>query len=245
MNKPIAKYMFRCALATLWLTGAAMPAVATIPVIDFSALAQLAKQVSAWQQQLSAMQQQLQQLQTTNGAITGNRGLGELLPISAADRNYLPLDWTGLQALYEGTSTSHQSLQTMANEIKQTNTILQATDLARLPQTVHSLLAVERGGIAGNQALMRHAYANQSARFADLQTLVTAIGTTTDLKAINELNARIGAERAMLLNESIKIASLAHIASTDSAARELQRRELVMIGHGSFATRFQPVAPIP
>ncbi len=245
MRQRMRRYSLRLALGCLLLIGATIPAFATIPVIDFAALAQLAKQVSAWQQQLAAMQQQLDQLHTTSAAITGNRGLGELLPISVVARNYLPPDWTTLATLYDGTNTSYQSLQSMATGIKQTNRILQSNDLARLPQTVQSVLAAERGTVAGNQALMRQAYANQSARFADLQTLIAAIGTTTDIKAINELNTRIGAERAMLLNESVKIASLAQIASTDSAARELQRRELVMAGHGSFVTRFQPVAPTP
>jgi type IV secretion system protein VirB5 len=222
---------------------ASAPAMATIPVIDVAALGQLVKQVSAWQQQLAAMQQQLDQLRVASTAITGNRGLQDLLPVSTALRNYLPPDWASLAAVYNGTGSGYASLQASVRQQLVANMVLSPGDLARFPAAVQAELAAERNTIAGNQAVMRAAYANESSRFAELQTLISTIGSTHDLKAIDELTARIGAEQSMLLNESAKLASLAQVAASENAAREIRRRELVVAGHGSFATRFQPTFP--
>ena len=89
-------------VAAVVATGAyllATPAEAQFAVIDVAAVNQLVQQMNAWQQQLMSMRMQLLQLEQTRIALTGFRGMDKLLPLTSADRNYLPLDAAGLVAL--------------------------------------------------------------------------------------------------------------------------------------------------
>ena len=81
--------------------GAAAPASAGMPVIDVANLAQAIQQVLSWGQQLQGMTQQYnelvqsyQQLQSTYDSLTGPRGMQNLLPVSLANRNYLPVNYS-------------------------------------------------------------------------------------------------------------------------------------------------------
>ena len=78
-----------------------------------------------------------------------------------------------------------------------------------------------------------------------MSTLIGQIGAAQDAKAIAELQGRIGAEQAMLANETIKLVALAQVGGADREARELARRESVLQNHGAFASRLQPAPPVP
>jgi type IV secretion system protein VirB5 len=227
------------------LLAASSQARAMIPVIDVAALQQLIQQVMAWEQQLQGMRLQLTQLQQTRAALTGPRGMDQLLPLTPAARNYLPRDWGGLASVASGGGGADPALAQMARTQLEANSVLTAAELARLPQTLRTLLSSERDTVAATQALTRSAYAHSSERFASLATLIERIGGTADAKAIAELQGRIGAEQAMLANESAKLAALAQVTEAEHAAHELARRESVVQGHGAFAGRFQPVPPVP
>lgn len=233
------------ALAVGALALVATPAQAMIPVIDIGAITQLFMQVQSWAEQLRGMEQQLGQLQQSYGAITGLRGMDQLLRLTDAARNYLPTDWPGLQASVRGSTGGYPELTAAVRAQAAANAVLTAADVVRFPAALQSLLADERQAVAGSQALNRIAYARSSERFSSLTTFIDKIGATPDSKSIEELQGRIQAEQAMLSNEGLKLASLAQLAASDAAARELVRREQVIANHGSFATRFQPLPPAP
>jgi type IV secretion system protein VirB5 len=224
---------------------AATPAQAMIPVIDIGAITQLFMQVQSWTEQLRGMEQQLGQLQQSYSAITGLRGMDQLLRLSDTARNYLPTDWAALQASLSGTAASYPELTAAVRAQSSANAVLTAADVARFPPALQALLAADRQAVAGGQALNRIAYARSSDRFSSLATLIDKIGATPDAKAIEELQGRIQAEQAMLSNEGLKLSSLAQVTSSDASARELARREQVVANHGNFATRFQPHPPAP
>ncbi len=233
------------AAALVVLLATSLPAQATVPVIDVAAIMQMIQQILAWEQQLEGMRMQLDQLQQTKSALTGSRGMAQLLPITIAARNYLPADIASLSdaatgALVSGTAVAHEAQSRLA-----ANAVLSAADLQRLSPELRALLATDRQSVATSQALSRLAYSHSSERFASLATLIDQIRATPDAKAIAELQGRIEAEQAMLANEGIKLSALAQSAEADRSARELARREAVVQGHGSFATRFQPKAPVP
>ncbi|MGH9439853.1 MAG: type IV secretion system protein, partial [Terriglobia bacterium] len=58
------------------------------------------------------------------------------------------------------------------------------------------------------QALNAQAYDDSGARFQRLQSLMGQINSTTDMKGIAELQARIDAENGMLINDLIKLQSM-------------------------------------
>jgi type IV secretion system protein VirB5 len=223
----------------------AMPAQATIPVVDVAALQQLIQSAISWQRQLQAMQSQLAQLEQTRTALTGPRGMEHLLRQSVADRNYLPADWGALGNLATGNASAFPEIAARARSLAQANARLSDADLARLPPALRSMVVDARRAASTDEALTQVAYERSSARFAALGQLIDRIGTTGDAKAIAELQGRIAAEQAMLENEGVKLQSLAYSAEAARASAEISRREAIVRGHGTFATRFQPTPPAP
>ena len=223
----------------------AAEARATIPVVDIAAIQQLLQQMSAWQQQLRAMQSQLSQLQQTHQALTGRRGMERLLLQTAMDRNYLPPDLAGIGAFSTGTAASYRDLSNTLRDLAATAARLTAADIARLPAQERTLLETARLTAAENQAVTQLAYSHSSSRFAQLSTLIDKIGATPDLKAIAELQGRIGAEQAMLANDGVKLQSYGYAVSAQRVALDARTREEIVHGHGSFSARFQPTPPAP
>jgi len=232
--------MLACALLLQAPSASAM-----IPVIDIAAVEQLLMQLNAWTEQLRGMEQQLGQLRESYGAITGLRGMGQLLPLTAAARNYLPPDWNTLAATLAGAAAGYPDIAAAVRTQSAANAVLAPPELARFSSTLQGMLAADRQAVAGGQALARLAYAHSSDRFSALGTFIDKIGATPDAKAIEELQGRIQAEQTMLANEGLKLTALAQIANSEAAAREQARREQVIANHGNFATRFQPAPPTP
>jgi type IV secretion system protein VirB5 len=231
-----------CLVLFLATTGAAN---ATMPVIDVAAITQLLQEIVAWDEQLQGMRAQLAQLQQTTSALTGARGMDQLLRQTPAARNYLPTDWAGLANLTGGGGGVDPFLARDARLQRDANAILPAAALGRLPPRLLSLLSGERDAVAVSQAATRAAYARSSERFGSLSTLIDQIRAAPDAKAIAELQSRIEAEQAMLANESIKLVALAQVMDAERGARELARREAALQSHGAFGARFQPVPPVP
>ena len=89
----------RIALCLLpWFAFLAAPAAhAQWAVIDVNAIVQLTQQVSVLRQQLTTAENELSQAQSTFSAMTGTRGMQNLL--SGTARNYLPTSLGDLQAV--------------------------------------------------------------------------------------------------------------------------------------------------
>jgi type IV secretion system protein VirB5 len=216
-----------------------------VPVIDVAAIGQLIQQIMAWEQQLEGMRSQLDQLQQTKAALTGSRGMAQLLLTPLSARNYLPADAASLRDLATAATGTAPALQTEIAARVSANSILSAQGLQSLPATLRSLLEADRRAVAESQVLSGAAYSHSSDWFAALSALIDRISATPDAKAIAELQGRIEAEQAMLTNEGIKLAAMAQLAAADRDARELARRESVSQAHGHFETRFQPKLPVP
>lgn len=223
--------------------GAAGSAQAQMAVVDVRAIFQLRQQISYWRQQITSMQQELSQLQATHAALTGTRGLQNLLPVSLDVRNYLPTDWAEMQRLLAGLSTRYGALAREVAAGVIAASVLSPDELARRSRQEREIIESGRTQAAWLTATSRGAYAQASARFASLQQLIAAVGQVTDAKAVADLQARIAAEQAMLANEQAKIELLAQMAQAEEVLQAQRQRELVVASHGQFAARFQPVAP--
>jgi type IV secretion system protein VirB5 len=120
------------------------------------------------------------------------------------------------------------------------NAILTPQRLATLSPSQQQEIQSTRQLNAMQQAVSREALANTSNRFASIQSLVAAISTARDQKAILDLQARISAEVGMLQNEQTKLQVLYQVTQAQQATLEQQGRERVIEAHGRFETRFQP-----
>jgi type IV secretion system protein VirB5 len=216
---------------------AAPSAQAQMAVIDVASVSRLIQQAQTLTQQLEAARRQIEQVQALYQSTTGNRGMQQLL--SGATRNYLPTNWAQLTAAAQG-GGAFGALAADVNAALVANAVLSAQQLAALPANEQSQIAAARNSVALQQALTQQALTNSSSRFASMQQLISAIGSTNDPKGILELQARISAEQGMLQNEQTKLQVLYQAAQAQAAVAAERAREQNIAGYGSFATRFEP-----
>lgn len=217
---------------------AAPAAHAQFAVIDVAAVTQLVTEVQNLEQALTVAREHLAEAQTELRSMTGDRGMEQLL--AGTNRNYLPADWGQLTAALNDTSSAYAALSAGIQQALAEDTVLTPQQVATLSPDGQAQLAADRGTVALLQAVSRQALANASSRFAELQQLINAIGTASDQKGVLDLNARIGAEQAMLENERTKLAMLVAAAEAQHWSDEEQDRERAIAGQGEFTTRFQP-----
>ena len=228
----------RLPIVILALVAAAPAAQAQFAVIDVASVTQLVTEVQNLEQALTVAREHLTEAQTELRSMTGDRGMERLL--AGTNRNYLPTDWDQLAAALNDAGSAYAAFTTGIHQALSEDAVLTPQQVATLSPDGQQQLAADRGTAALLQAVSRQALANASGRFADLQQLINAIGTASDQKGILDLNARIGAEQAMLENEQAKLAMLVAAAEAQRWADEEQDRERAIAGQGEFATRFQP-----
>jgi len=220
--------------AALWFSlalAALTPAHASIPVIDIGAITQMLTQIQILQDQLTTAQNQLTQAQSQLTAMTGTRGMQQLL--SNTPRNYLPADYRQLVGVMDGAAATYSALASEVQSILKANAVLTPSDLARFTPAQRALLEEGRRESATLDALTRSALSHTSGRFAALQSLIQTIGAAQDEKAILDLQARIGAEQGMLQNEATKLDVLYRSADAQRQRRAQQVSEQAIAGIGS------------
>jgi type IV secretion system protein VirB5 len=217
--------VLQCLAMTACLGFLPLPARAGIPVIDGAAVANLIQQIMYWQQQITAMSNQLNQLRQSYGAITGGRGMEGLVPMSNPQRNYLPQDYAELMRVVDGTSSAYAGLSAQVKAAMDANSVLSTTQLGTMTTEMRQIVENGRRSAAMVSTLTQTAYQNTSQRFAALQSLINAIATAGDEKAILDLQGRVNTEQTMLTNEQTKLQMLYQIAQGQKWAEQQRIRE--------------------
>lgn len=218
---------------------ACVPSVrAQFAVIDVASVTQLMTEVQTLQQELATARADLTQAQAAYQSTVGGRGMERLL--SGAVRNYLPADWSGLQAVSQGVSGGYSAFAADLASLLTRNAVLSPQQLAAISPSMSAQLQLDRQTVALSQAVSHEALANTSMRFTSLQQLIDAIGRAADQKSTLDLGARIGAEVGMLQNEQTKLQVIQQGMQAEQWANAQRARERVIAGHGQFATRFHP-----
>lgn len=199
-------------------------------VVDVGAITQLVQEVTVLEQQLATAQQELGQAQSTYQSMTGNRGMENLL--SGTNRNYLPTDWSQLQQVLQGSSSTYGSLASSVQGLVNGDAVLSGPQLSALSPVERADVIADREHAALLQAVTRDALSTASARFGELQQLIAAIPTATDEKGILDLQARIEAEQAMIANEAIKLQVLYETVGAEAQAEseEIQEETIAQAG---------------
>ena len=203
-------------------------------VVDVGAIAQLVKQVATLEQQLQTAEQTLANAEQQFQAITGNRGMQNLL--AGTNRNYLPSTFSQLMGAVTQTGGAYQSLSVGVQSLMVSNAALTPQQVAALSPAEQSQLQTARQSAALLQSTSRQALENTSTRFAAIQQLINAIPNATDQKGALDLLARIQAEQAMLQNENTKMTVLHQTLEAQEWARQQTAREQVIAGAGSLRT---------
>lgn len=224
--------------AVFALLGAASPVQAQWAVIDVGAIAQLIEQVATLREQLETARNQLNQARQQYEAMTGRRGMEQLL--AGTVRNYLPPDWQTLERALNGFEGNYSALTAQLATMIEANAVLTPDQLARLSNQERQQLESARKSAALLQVTSRRALEASSERFASLQQLINAIPTAEDPKSVQDLQARISAEQAMLQNEHAKLMVLYHAAQAEELARRQRASELAIASIGSLR-RLPPI----
>jgi type IV secretion system protein VirB5 len=234
----LTKLVRPSSLCVILALAVASTARAQWAVIDAGAIAQLVQEVATLRQQLLTAEAQLAHAKVALDSMTGNRGMQLLL--SGTVRNYLPTRSSQLTSMSEGAG-AYPALSSDVRAAVGANAVMSPAQLSALAPEDREQITADRQAVALHQAIAQEALANSSGRFAAIQTLIAAISTASDQKAILDLQARISAELAMLQNEQTKLQVLAQASDALTAANVLRAREYTIVGQGRFETRFQPV----
>jgi hypothetical protein len=213
------------------LLASASTAYAQWAVVDVGAIAQLVEQLQTMQQQLETARDQLAEQRSHYTAITGSRGMQQLL--RGVNRNYLPQDWAALVAAAQGAHAAYGALAAEVDAATRANAVLSAAQLAALSPAERVDIEATRRTTAMMQGLARQALQATSNRFASIEQLIDAIANANDQKAVLDLQARIGAEAAMLANEQSKLEVLRQVAHAESEAQRQRLLERAITDIGS------------
>lgn len=190
--------------AGVLLTAAA---IAFSPVVNASGIpvfdgAQTAQRAANFIKEIAEMKNQLQQMKLQYNAITGSRGMGEILTNTGL-KQALPQDW---QKVYDSIqSGGYKGLDGSAKAIADAARLIDKCksypDNSEQQKTCHTS-AVQSAQMQSN---ISKALDNATNRLENLNQLAKRINQATDAKAIADLNARINIEQAAIQNEQTRL----------------------------------------
>lgn len=210
------KVVLTAAIAAI--LGVSSPVMASgIPVFDGTRAADFIQQMKRMKEQLDTAQAQLAEAERMYEAVTGTRGIGDLMRNSQL-REYLPED---LQTVYDsanggGYSGISGSITDILHDEKLSGSVDDMRD---------AILERSRNAAATDKAVGLRAYEGAQQRLAQIEYLMDEINHTGDQKAIDELQARIAGEQAAIQNETTKLQMIAQLRQAEQALINEQRRE--------------------
>lgn len=223
------KPRLRFAAATCIAAGifSAAPARAQgIPVIDAANLLQTVQQVINDITQITNQVQQITQLQSHLTSINGLRNLGNVFN-NPALRNYVPPEaHTFLNAV---NTSGYAGLNTTARALRDAGMVYNCLDLSGAARTSCQAALAQP---YQHKGLLQDAMTSAAGRLSQIQSLMGQINATTDQKSVQEIQARIGAENALLAHEVSQLQMLQGMAdSEERIARSREReRQYQMLG---------------
>lgn len=209
----------RLAAAILIASGANAAQASGIPVIDIANLVQTIQQVANDITEIGNQVQQISQLQAQVQSINGVRNLGNIFN-STALMNYVPAKaYQQFNAL--GTS-GYDGLGATAKALRDAGLVYNCMDLDGAARTnCQATLAQPYQ----HKGMLQDAMAAAAGRLTQIQALMTQINATSDQKSIQEVQARIGAENALLAHETSQILMLQGMAESEERIARSRDRE--------------------
>jgi type IV secretion system protein VirB5 len=190
-----------------------------IPVIDAANLVQTVQQVVNDISKINNQVQQITQLQGQLNSINGVRNLGKVYD-SPLLRNYVPAKaYTALNAV---DSSGYAGLIGTAKTLRDAQMVYNCLDLTGAARTgCQAALARPYQ----DKGLLQNAMTAAAGRLPQIDALMNQVNATTDQKSIQEIQARIGAENALLAHESSQVQMLQAMADSDERIARSRDRE--------------------
>ena len=234
MNKRLKVAAAACLVAgTL---GAGNARAQGIPVIDIANLIQTILQVLNDVTEIENQVQQITQLGDQLKSINGMRNLGNILN-NPALKNYVPAEaYTYLNAV---NTSGYSGLNATAKSLRDAGMVYNCMDLAGAARTDCQAALAQPYQQKG---LLQDAMKSAAGRLTQINSLMDQINGTSDQKAVLEIQARIGAENALLAHEVSQVQMLQGMAdSEERIARSREReRQYQMLGRTGKVSDFLP-----
>ena len=222
-----------CLIAALGSTPARAQG---IPVIDVANLIQTVQQVVNDITEIQNQVQQITQLQQHLSSINGLRNLGQVFD-SPMLRNYVPAEaYTYVNAINTG---GYSGLTGTAKTLRDAGMVYNCMDVPGAQRTsCQAALAAPYQ----TKGLLQDAMKSASGRLSQINSLMGQINATVDQKAVQEIQARIGAENALLAHEVSQVQMLQGMAdSEERIARSRDReRQYQMLGRTGKVADYLP-----
>lgn len=206
---------------------AALPAVASaqIPVTDVAMNTQtMSNQIQNIAKYIEMIQQyktQIDQMKQQYDSLTGVRNLGQILD-NPALKNYLPTEWQDVYTRVQ--NGGYKGLTGSAQAIRDANKLFDAC--ATKEGSDRQVCERAASKAAQDKAFASSAFDKAKNRLSQIEGLMRQINSTSDPKAIAELQGRIAAEQAAIQNEQTKLQMYQMIAQAEDRLIEQQQREL-------------------
>jgi len=218
-----------CALSAL----SAAPAQAQgIPVIDAANLAQAIQQVIHDITAINNQVQQITQLQNQLNSLNGSRMLGQILN-SPLLNNYVPAEaYTLVNAV---TASGYDGLNATAKSLRDQGLVYNCMDLDGAVRTACQATLAQP---YQHKGLLQDAMRAAAGRLGQINALMDQVNATTDQKAVQEIQARIGAENALLAHEVSQVQMLQGMADSEeriARSRERERQYQMLVRTGKVA----------
>jgi type IV secretion system protein VirB5 len=226
----------KVAVAILITLGAHYARAGGIPVIDAANLVQTVQQVVNDITKINNQIQQIKQLQTQIESISGTRNLGDVFN-NPLLKNYIPAEaFSHLNAIH---ASGYNGLNATAKLLRDVGMVYNCMDLPGDARTKCQALLAQPYQQKG---LLQDAMKTASGRLTQIQSLMGQINATTDQKSVQEIQARIGAENALLAHEMSQVQMLQGMAdSEERIARSREReRQYQMLGRTGKVADFLP-----
>lgn len=217
--------VFLIAFGVATMAGGGHVSASGIPVIDVAKIVNdtqnQAVNVAKYIEMINQYKTQIDQMKQQYDSLTGSRGLGMILN-SPELRSYLPDEW---QQVYNSiNSGGYQGLSGAAQAILDANGLLNACE--KQSSANKGFCERQLAKAAQDKAYVLQAFDMAQDRWSQIQSLMGQINSTTDPKAIAELQARINAEQAAVQNEHTKLQMFQMLAQVEERLIEQRQREV-------------------
>ena len=190
-----------------------------IPVIDVANLIQTIQQVLNDVTKIENQVQQITALQSQLNSINGMRNLGNVFN-NPALQNYVPAQaYTAVNAV---DASGYSGLTSTGKSLRDAGMIYNCLDLTGTAQTSCQATLAQPYQQKG---LLQDAMQAASGRLTQISSLMSQIDATDDQKSVLEIQARIGAENAMLQHEMSQVHMLSGMADSEERIARARDRE--------------------
>lgn len=214
-----------CALGLGFGLGLSGGASAQIPVTvtsDIPATIHQFETIAKWSEQLNGMSRQLEQMRQVYGTLQGGRNLGNLLSNDLSNQ-YLPQDYVAAANALRSGGGSFSGISGSLSDIVRANQLRSCAEL-NSDSTMRATCNQQWQQLALQKQIGDMGYRKAAENISNLQTYVQSINGSTDVKAINEIQARIQVETVRMQNEQIKLST---IQAMDEADRRLRQQTAI------------------